>query len=166
MTFSSRLIACFVAALTVTPSFAQESRFCIGGNLDHLSKSELQACQSTLNEVRSASINLHGPAQWHYVVVCDEASWTDLAALSKRDVAELARVSVDSDLDMHLTFLRGAQLSGTDTVQRVVADEIASIQLETANRNAVQKQAALQLPKRNKQAAEMQSSLRVVSKAS
>src|SRR5579875_4206962 len=104
------------AALAVTmlcaPAVAQ-TRFCIGGDLDHLTSAQRNACNATLNAVRNTASSLHAPDGWHFVVVCGEDGWKQYAAFSERGEDAVQDAAADTDLDEHTTFLRESSLHGS-----------------------------------------------------
>ena len=96
--------------LAVSVSLVAQTHFCIGGDLDHLSPASLTACQAKMSGVRNAVKQLGAPAGWHFVVVCDDAGWKDYASFSARETGLLSGASYSTDLRLHWTFLRGADL--------------------------------------------------------
>ena len=140
--FASLSLA-LAATLLSVPSVAQ-TRFCIGGNLDHLSASERADCSATMQAVRYAAASLHAPDDWHFVVVCGEEGWKNYAAFSSRSEAALEDASADTDREEHTTYFREDRLHTPQAhgLRRVVAHEIASIVLKTDDENAIQTQLA------------------------
>ena len=142
----STLIA-FPAALALAmlplASVAQ-TRFCIGGDLEHLSTAQRNACYATLNAVRNTASALHAPDGWHFVVVCGEDGWKQYAAFSERGEDAVQDASADTDVEEHVTFFREERLHAPQphALQRVVAHEIAAILLKTEDENAIQTQMA------------------------
>lgn len=132
-----------VLASISTPAVAQ-SRFCIGGDLDHLTATDRAACTATLQAARSAAATMHAPDGWHFVVVCGEEGWKDYASFSSRGEAALVNASADTNLDEHTTYFREARMhnGGARGLQGVVAHEIASIVLKTDDEGAIQTQVA------------------------
>lgn len=96
----------FAASLT---SVAQ-THFCIAGDLDHLTQTEVSACHAKMTEVRDAIKRRGAPSGWHFVVVCDEAGWSDYASFSGKAGAHLLQADFQTDRDEHWTFLRGSHL--------------------------------------------------------
>ena len=95
------------------PLLAQ-TRFCIGGELDHLSSTEKAACQAKATHLRNV-VQQHGaPADWHFIVVCDEAGWNDYASFAGREAARVVRAGYSTDRDMRLTVVRGSRLETDD----------------------------------------------------
>jgi hypothetical protein len=132
-----------------------QTRFCIGGDLDHLTAFQKTACMAKLNQVRVASAKFQTPQDWHFVVVCNEPSWKEYAAFSKRTSEELEEMSADTDLDRRTTFFRGDRLTGAEEggkMQRIVAYEIAGIVLKTTEKGAIQNLLARWIPEPEKTA--------------
>ncbi len=131
------------ATLLSVPAVAQ-TRFCVGGDLDHLSSTDRASCSATLQAVRLAAASMHAPADWHFVVVCGEEGWKQYAAFSARGEANLEDASADTDLQGRETFFRSERMHGPNaqTLQHVVAHEFASILLKTDDENAIQTQMA------------------------
>lgn len=132
-----------VATMLCVPAVAQ-TRFCLGGDLEHLSSAERTACNATLQAVRSAASSLHAPEGWHFVVVCGEEGWKQYAAFSPRGEDAVADVAADTNLDEGTTFLREDRLHSGNTrnLQHVVAHEIAAALLKTNDETAIQTQMA------------------------
>ena len=141
MRFPAVLLASAATLLTI-PSVAQ-TKFCIGGDLDHLSTAERSACSATARAVRDVADSMHAPGSWHFVVVCGEEGWNSYRAFSARDTA-LENASVDTDLDQQTTYFREGRLRGSQVqaFRRVVAHEVASALLHTDREDAIQVQMA------------------------
>ena len=139
VSLSLALVATFVSL----PAVAQ-TRFCMGGDLDHISAAERAECSATTEAVRSAAASMHAPQGWHFVVVCGEEGWKSYAAFSSHSEATLESASADTNLDEQTTFFREDRLHTPQAhgLQRVVAHEIASIVLKTDDENAIQTQMA------------------------
>lgn len=137
--FSLALVATLLSASSVA-----QTRYCIGGDLDHLSANERAECSATLQAVRSAAAAMHAPADWHFVVVCGEQGWKDYTAFSRRGEAALEQASADTDREAQETFFREERLHTAQPhgLQHVVAHEMASILLKTEDENAIQTQMA------------------------
>jgi hypothetical protein len=135
--------ATVAAALLCIPAVAQ-TRYCVGGDLDHLSAENRASCDATLQAVRSAATALHAPDGWHFVVVCGEDGWKQYTAFSVRGEDTLSEAAADTDLQDHTTYLREASLHTTQPhgLQRVVAHEVAGILLGTTDENAIEAQVA------------------------
>ena len=99
-----------LAALAVTLPAVAQTHFCIGGDLDHLTKTEVSACQAKMTHVREAVRRRGAPAGWHFVVVCDETGWTDLAGFTGKAASGLRQVDYSTDREMQWTFLRGSRI--------------------------------------------------------
>lgn len=144
MRFSlTALPAALAATMLCVPSVAQ-TRFCIGGDLDHLSSADRASCNATLNAVRNTATGLHAPDGWHFVVVCGEDGWKQYAAFSPRGEDAVQDAAADTDLEQHATFFRADRLHTPQphSLQRVVAHEVASILLKTDDENVIQTQMA------------------------
>jgi len=117
-----------------------QTRFCIGGDLDHLSAAQRSTCVAKMNQIRMLTAKYHAAADWHFVVVCTDSDWSDYAAFSQRTPAQLREVSADTDLDRKTTFFRGDSLSGgrDGNLERRVTYEVASITLRSTDPEAIQ----------------------------
>ena len=62
-------------------------------------------------DVRNAVKQRGAPADWHFVVVCDEAGWKDYASFSATEPGLLAGASYSTDPRLRWTFLRGSDLN-------------------------------------------------------
>ena len=140
--FASLSLA-LAATLFSIPAVAQ-TRFCIGGNLDHLSANDRADCSATMQAVRATAASMHAPDDWHFVVVCGEEGWKSYAAFSTRSEAAIENASADTDLAQRTTYFREDRLHTPQAhgLRRVVAHEIASIILKTDDENAIQTQLA------------------------
>ena len=109
---TSRLnISCGLLLLAISASVAAETHFCIAGDVDHLNAAEVAACQSKMIGVREA-VRQHGaPADWHFVVVCDEAGWKEYASFGSDSPGSLADAGYNTDPRLRWTFLRGSELN-------------------------------------------------------
>lgn len=127
----------------LTPCFAlplaAQGRFCIGGDLDHLPAAQRTACSAKLAAVRGAAQRFGAPGDWHFVLVCGEEGWKDYVAFVARGDGSLERASADTDLSSHSTYLREDRLHAGEpnALERVVAREIATIVLKTADEIAI-----------------------------
>lgn len=139
-----------------------QTRFCIGGDLDHLTAFERTACMSKLNQVRITAAKFQTPQDWHFVVVCDEGGWKQYASFSKRAAEDLQDATADTDLEQRTTFFRGDSLTGGagegTHMQRVVAYEIAGIVLNTTEKKSIQTLLARWIPEPEKAAPVLQAS--------
>ena len=140
--FSAPLLAVAVSLFSVA-SVAQ-TRFCIGGDLDHISSTERATCSATMQAVRAAAANLHAPGDWHFVVVCGEEGWKNYASFSSRGEAVLDRMA-DTDHAQQTTYLREGSLHTAEAggLERAVAHEVASILLKSDDEVAIQTQMAV-----------------------
>lgn len=103
-----------------------QTRFCIGGELDHLSSAEKTACQAKATQLRDAVRHRGAPADWHFVVVCDEAGWSDYASFAGREATRMVHAGYSTDRAMRLTVVRGSRLEAED---EQVAEEVLSVAL-------------------------------------
>ena len=141
-----------------------QSRFCLGGELDHLSPAQRTACSAKLASVREAARRFGAPEGWHFVLVCGEEGWKSYAAFSSRPAAELENASADTDIQAHSTYFREEKLAAAGSsgatrlpdrplpdralldralLDRTVAHEIAAVVLQTADEAAIQAQVNL-----------------------
>ncbi len=96
--------------LALSASLVAQTHFCIGGDIDHLSPASVVACEAKLAGVRSAVRQIGAPADWHFVVVCDEMGWKEFTSFSHREAGLLSNASYSTDPRLHWTFLRGSQI--------------------------------------------------------
>ena len=142
MNTSIRVALVSLLGLAVQASAA--NRVCIGGDLDHMTEAQRQGCLASAAQVREAAGRFHAPADWHFYVMCTEEDWQAYTAFSKRSAAEVSRMSGDTDFDRHTTFLRGGRLATSSAVafDKIVAREVASATLRTADEAAIQEKVA------------------------
>src|SRR5579875_545536 len=88
-----------VAGALLCASAVAQTRYCIGGDLDHLSQAQKASCSAKMHAVREIAAALHAPDDWHFVVVCGEAGWEQYAAYAAGDPATLADAAAATDLD-------------------------------------------------------------------
>ena len=139
--------------LAVSISLVAQTHFCIGGNLDTLSPASIAACQAKMSGVREAVKQRGAPAGWHFVVVCDEAGWKDLASFSAEQSGLLTGASYSTDPRLHWTFLRGSDLDAEQpqataavisVALRSVPTQKSTPQLPTPGRGARQYSVAME----------------------
>lgn len=137
-------VAAVLTASLLSTFAAAQTRFCIGGDLDHLSSAERASCNATLQAVRTTAASLHAPDGWHFVVVCGAEGWKQYAAFSPRGEDAVADAAADTDLGEGTTYLREDRLHTAQphSLQRVVAHEVAAILLKTDDETAIQTQVA------------------------
>jgi hypothetical protein len=135
-------LAALGAMLSVSAS--AQTRFCLGGDLDHLTHEEKKSCSSKLETVRTLAGSMHAPGDWHFVVVCGEDGWKSYANFKGQEGAALLNSSADTDLDQHETFFRADRISLNDaqSLRVVVAHELAAIVLHTTDQQAIERQIA------------------------
>ena len=103
------------------------------------------------------------PDQWHWVVVCDDTAWrrfllnsvTANADMKGIPAAEGGTIYASTDIDAHLTCVRGTTLLQPDSplaqAKDVIAHELAHILLNTRDESRADRQAALWLRDRKRQ---------------
>ena len=123
-----------LSALTLTGSLfcataLAQTHICLGGDLDHLTKTQKDHCTARLQEVRKAAAALHAPEGWHFVVVCGEEGWKAYADYSLRQDTALQHAVVDTDYAAHETFLRESALESLTSSgsENILSREIADI---------------------------------------
>ena len=99
-------IAAMIPVAILSATAVAQTRFCVGGDLDHLSSSERSSCNATMNAVRHAVSTMPAPADWHFVVVCGEEGWKQYTAFSTRDEISLSGAAADTDRGQRTTYLR------------------------------------------------------------
>lgn len=123
-----------LALLAVALPAVAQTHFCIGGDLDHLTQAEVSACQAKMTHVREAVRRRGAPNGWHFVVVCDETGWSDLAGFTGKAAGGLRNVDYNTDRDMQWTFLRGSHIEtdgdSTGTVLAAALKNLPSRRLE------------------------------------
>lgn len=142
MIFSLKALgSVLVTTMICLPAVAQ-TRYCIGGDLDHLSASERASCLAAKDSVKTTAARLHAPEDWHFVIVCGEEGWRDYTSVAQQSEAALEDSAADTDLDQHVTYLRESRMrnSKTNELQRVVAHELASIKLNTHDEHVIEAQ--------------------------
>ena len=87
-----------------------QTHFCIAGDLDHLSSTQVARCKTQMTNVRDAVKRRGAPSGWHFVVVCDESGWTDYASFIASSSASLKEAAFHTDGGLHWTFVRGSRL--------------------------------------------------------
>lgn len=137
-------LAAVSVALLCTAAVAQ-TRFCVGGDIAHMSAPEKAACSAKLQAVKSAAAAFHAPDGWHFVLVCGEQGWKEYAAFTLADDAALMNASADTNLEQHETFLREDRLdlANASSLRRVVAREVAGILLHSHDEVAISNEADL-----------------------
>ena len=154
MKFSYATRSLAVASTLLCASAVAQTRFCIGGDLDHMSETQKTACHAKMQAVKQAAASLHAPADWHFVVVCGEDGWKSYAAYSLDDSAALVHADADTHLAQRETFLREDRLDlgNLRSLQRVVAHEIAEITLQSKDELAISRQINLWLDRNSDRA--------------
>jgi hypothetical protein len=113
--------------LALSGTLVAQTHFCIGGDLDHLAPASIATCQAKMSGVRDAAKRQGVPANWHFVVVCDEAGWKEYTSFSSHEDGLLAGAGYSTDPRLRWTFLRGSQL---DTDQPQAAATMVSMAIE------------------------------------
>ncbi len=109
-----RTLNLFAALLTAALPAIAQTHFCVGGDLDHLSPAEVTSCRAKMTEVREAVRRRGAPSGWHFLIVCDESSWQDVAALTSQAATALHNVDFQTDREQQVTFIRGSHLAEQD----------------------------------------------------
>lgn len=109
-----RTLNLFAALLTLALPAIAQTHFCVGGDLDHLSPAEVTSCRAKMTEVREAVRRRGAPSGWHFLIVCDESSWHDVAALTGQATAALRNVDFHTDREQQVTFIRGSHVAEQD----------------------------------------------------
>ncbi len=145
MTLMSTTRIFAIVSTFVCASAAAQTRFCIGGDLDHLTQAQKSACSAKMQAVKAAAAGLHAPEDWHFVVVCGENGWKSYAAYAMDENASLLNASADTNLEQHETFLREDKLdlANLHSVRRVVAHEVAGIAVHSKDEVAIHQQMKL-----------------------
>ncbi len=135
-------------------SAVAQARYCIGGDLDHMSQTQKTACSAKLQAVKAAAASLHAPDNWHFVVVCGEQGWKSYAAYAQDSQTNLLDAAADTNLEQHETFLREDRLDiiNMRSLQRVVAHEVAGIVLGSKDESAINHQMNLWIGQGSEQA--------------
>ena len=118
-----------LAGILCCSSAIAQVRYCIGGDLDHLTQAQKVACNAKAEAVRTAVNLLQIPDNWHFVVVCGEQGWKDYTAYATASGNTLQGSDVSTDATQRETFFREASLHASDTqaVERLVAGELGKI---------------------------------------
>ncbi len=138
------LVSPLLATLLSCSAVAQ-TRYCIGGDLDHLSAAERASCSAAKDLVKGTATRLHAPEDWHFIVVCGEEGWKDYTAVAQRGNVALEDSAADTDLTLRVTYLRESRLRAPQPqeLQRVVAHELASIESNTHDERVIAAQIAV-----------------------
>lgn len=138
LTKTTRLLT--IASTFICLSAVAQTRFCIGGDLDHLSTQEKLACSAKLQAVKQTAAALRAPENWHFVVVCGEDGWKSYAAFASQGSAALLRASSDTHFEQRETYLRGDRLDVEDLrrLRQVFAHEVAGIVLKSTDEVAIE----------------------------
>ena len=109
-----RTLNVFAALLTAALPAIAQTHFCVGGDLDHLSPAEVTSCRAKMTEVREAVRRRGAPSGWHFLIVCDESSWQDVAALTGQAATALRNADFQTDREQQVTFIRGSHVAEQD----------------------------------------------------
>ena len=139
MKISAVISSLSVAAALLSTTAVAQTRYCIGGDLQHLSQAEKASCSAKMHAVREVASALHAPQGWHFVVVCGEGGWEEYSAYSSGDSVNLADAAAQTDLEQHETFFRESRLdpNNATSLRRVVAHELAGILLRSKDEAAI-----------------------------
>ena len=96
--------------LSLASSALAQTHFCIAGDLDRLSATQVAQCKTKMTNMRDAVKRRGAPAGWHFVVVCDETGWGDYARFIAPPAATLQEAAFHTDGDLHWTFVRGSRM--------------------------------------------------------
>lgn len=115
-------------SILCSPAAAQ-TRFCLGGDLDHLTQEQKSACSAKVQLLRGIATSLGAPEDWHFVVVCGEDGWKSYAAFSTSEEDAFADRIAVSDYQAHETFLRASRLDSLEAAQLrlIVSQELGAI---------------------------------------
>ena len=115
--------------LALSASVFAQTRFCVGGDLDHMSATAIAGCQAKMAGVREAARLRGVPADWHFVVVCDEVGWKDYTSFSQSETGMLTGANYSTDPRLRWTFLRGTELNAEqpETTATVIAAALESV---------------------------------------
>ena len=91
-------------------SAVAQTKVCIGGDLDNLSQAQIAACQMKSSGVQAAARSMGVRSDWHIIVVCDDAGWSDYASFTGKSVAAVMETDEQTDLPTRTTFVRGSKL--------------------------------------------------------
>ena len=138
-------VAVMISAAILSASAVAQTRFCVGGDLDHLSSTERSSCSATMNAVRHAVGAMPAPADWHFVVVCGEEGWKQYSVFSTHSEASLDEAVADTDREQRTTYLRESRLhtSQAHGLEEAVAHEVASIVLNSNDEKAIKTEMAV-----------------------
>lgn len=136
-TTTAVLITTFLAATAATA----QNQVAVGSNFLRAGAPLPRSCEQQVAALKGELSSFSLPAQWRWIIVCDDASWQSL--MLKRDGrrgADLAAgasemVYASTDLAAHLTIVRGTMLLDPDSLlarpEHVVAHELGHILLQT-----------------------------------
>lgn len=128
-----KALSAFSMALTfMVLSSSAQPRFCIGGALDDLTVSQVQACQQKSDVLRQEAVQQGAPADWHFVTVCDESGWEALSGLSGTQTEEMKQGDHTTDQRLHVTLVRGSHLEvgnvhQVDTLLAAIRDSMPQV---------------------------------------
>ncbi len=129
MTLNRILSAVTLSAALVSTSALAQTRFCLGGDLDHLSQKERAACAAKMQSVRVLAASLHAPENWHFVMVCGEEGWKQYVAYAEPQGKTLLEASYNTDYLSRETFLRETRLADPDSpaLRQIIARELSEV---------------------------------------
>ncbi len=148
MSFSLKALGSALFTMLICLPAVAQTRYCLGGDLDHLSAAERASCNAARDMVKTTATRLHAPENWHFVIVCGEQGWKDYTAVAQREEVALENSAADTDLDQHVTYLRQSRLGETQTqpqlpeLQSVLIHELASIKLGSHDERLIEAQVA------------------------
>lgn len=115
MSRHTKVIAALLSFSAMVAGAETGNRICLGGNIEQLSSTQRFACQQRAQQVRRAA-DQAGLSNWHFVVVCDDAGWSDYAAFSTTPAEALQNRATDTNADARTTFVRATGISTPESL--------------------------------------------------
>ena len=113
--------------LSLAASAIAQTHFCIAGDLDHLTATQVSQCKTKMTNMRDAVKRRGAPSGWHFVVVCDETGWSDYTSVvAPAGAAMLKDAAFHTDGGLHWTFVRGSRM---DADSAEAADTLLAVAL-------------------------------------
>lgn len=143
MTIQSSLRSVFVAGTLFCASALAQTRYCMGGDLEHMSAAQKAGCSAKMQAVKDVARSLHAPEDWHFVLVCGEEGWQNYAAFYGQDQEMSSDTVADTRLESRETFLRESRMKLGDlqSMRKVLAHEVAGILLKSRDEVAINSEA-------------------------
>jgi hypothetical protein len=142
MTLRSIFLVLFLA-LTASPSHAATHYYSTFAK-DNVVPVE---CVQEIHAVNPLIAEFHGPANWTWIVACDEPAWQRIELMSGFQKSVNGQVMGLTDLDRHITYVRGwvilHPISDTADAQarHIIAHEMGHILANTHNDEKAEKKA-------------------------